>query len=172
MLTKDRVVNLVAVRLKSTRLPGKALLLLQGKPVLGHLMDRVSRSNIPEKTVICTSTHSQDDAICEFAMTNNSSFFRGHPENVLLRFIEAAEEHSASHIVRITGDNPLTDPFLIDEMIEKHKNYTGSTVAEHVLKNWDKILPQLVKVYPKDYRRVIEEANHIRKADQAAVTKK
>ena len=120
MLTKDRVVNLVAVRLKSTRLPGKALLLLQGKPVLGHLMDRVSRSNIPEKTVICTSTHSQDDAICEFAMTNNSSFFRGHPENVLLRFIEAAEEHSASHIVRITGDNPLTDPFLIDEMIEKH----------------------------------------------------
>ncbi len=69
----------------------------------------------------------------------------------------------------------LDDPAEIKEvrtLIEKHKNYTGSTVADNILKNWDSVLKQFVKVYPKDYRRVIEEANHIRKEDQAAVTKK
>lgn len=106
--------------MKSLRLPGKALLSLVGRPVLWHLMERVLRARHPSKTVICTSTDKGDDPIVDFAKENNYEVFRGHTEDVLSRFIEVAEMHRAHHIVRITGDNPLTDPELIDKMIEFH----------------------------------------------------
>jgi spore coat polysaccharide biosynthesis protein SpsF len=120
MYTESKVVSLIAVRLKSTRLPQKALLPLQGKPVLWHLADRVGRATIPQETVICTSTVQEDDPIAGLAKEYGFPIFRGSPENVLLRFLMAGEEQGADHIVRITGDNPLTDPFLIDEMIKLH----------------------------------------------------
>jgi len=119
-LRKVKIINAVAVRMKSRRLPGKALLPLCGKAVLWHLIDRVGRAKVPDQTVICTSQLKGDDKIEEFARKNNFAVFRGHPDNVLLRFIEAAEVHGADHVVRITGDNPLTDPDLIDEMCRLH----------------------------------------------------
>ncbi len=128
-----RIINLVAVRMKSSRLPGKALLEIAGKPVLGHLMERVERAEMPFKTVICTSTVEQDDKLAEFAANRGYSLFRGHPDNVLARFIDAARMYGARHVVRITGDNPLTDPKLIDAMCKKHLEesadytYTEST---------------------------------------------
>ncbi len=70
---------------------------------------------------------------------------------------------------------PLIDPVEIKEvrtLIGKHKDYTGSTVAESVLENWEKVLPQFVKVYPKDYRRVIEEANKIKSEKSQEVVNK
>ena len=60
---------------------------------------------------------------------------------------------------------PVQDPKDILELrylIEKHVKYTQSTVAENVLKNWDSVLPQFIKVYPRDYRRVLEEAEAIK----------
>jgi len=123
-----KIINAVVVRMKSRRLPGKALLPLCGKAVLWHLIDRVGRAKVPDETVICTSQLNEDDKLEEFARKNNFVVFRGHPENVLLRFVEAAEEQNADHIVRITGDNPLTDPILIDEMshlhIQENADYT------------------------------------------------
>lgn len=116
----DRVAVLVAVRMKSTRLPGKSLLPLEGKPVLWHVMDRVKRASIPCKAVLCTSTVPEDDPIEVFARKNNFDFYRGHPENVLERFIGAAMEFGIDHLVRVTGDNPLTDPWFIDEMSRVH----------------------------------------------------
>ena len=120
MYTESKVVSLIAVRLKSTRLPQKALLPLQGRPVLWHLVDRIGRAKIPQEKVICTSTVKEDDPIAGFAEEYGFPVFRGSPKNVLLRFLKAAEEYKADHIVRITGDNPLTDAFLIDEMIKLH----------------------------------------------------
>ncbi len=117
---KPIVVNLVAVRMKSKRLPGKALKTIEGKSILWHLMQRVRMAKVPVDTVICTSTLPGDDPIEVFANEYGFKVFRGHPENVLLRFIEAAEKYLADHIVRITGDNPLTDPFIIDEMVKLH----------------------------------------------------
>lgn len=114
------VINLVAARLKSSRLPGKALLKICGKPILWHVIDRVERAHIPHKTVICTSVLPSDDLIAEFADKHGLNCYRGHPDNVLRRFIDAAQMHGADHVVRITGDNPLTDPELIDEMCQLH----------------------------------------------------
>ncbi|MBL7070823.1 MAG: glycosyltransferase family protein [Candidatus Omnitrophica bacterium] len=120
MSINPKIVSLVAVRMKSVRLPGKALLPLCGRPVLWHLMGRILRARLPGKAVICTSTLEEDDPIETFAEQNDFDLFRGHPDNVLLRFAEAGEKYRAGHIVRITGDNPLTDPYLIDEMARLH----------------------------------------------------
>ena len=116
----NKILNLVAVRLKSKRLPGKALIDICGKPLLWHLMERVQRSNRVANTVICTSDLPGDDPIQEFAEKHQYTLYRGHPDDVLLRFIECADIYQAGHIVRITGDNPLTDPQIIDEMIVTH----------------------------------------------------
>lgn len=119
-LNRMHIITLVAVRLQSHRLKHKAVLHLQGKTVLWHLMGRVKRAHYPQKTVICTSRDKTDDALEAFAREHKYPIFRGEPDDVLLRFIEASEQYRADHIVRITGDNPLTDPMLIDEMIKKH----------------------------------------------------
>ncbi|MBF0380234.1 MAG: glycosyltransferase family protein [Magnetococcales bacterium] len=119
-LNSDPIINLVAVRMKSSRLPGKAMRKIMDKSVIELLMERVTKANIPFKTVICTSTIEQDDVLAKLALSKGFELFRGHPDNVLDRFIKAANKYGAKHIVRITGDNPLTDPLLIDQMCELH----------------------------------------------------
>ncbi len=52
-------------------------------------------------------------------------------------------------------------------LIEKHQRFTGSTVAQGILKEWDSAIVQFVKVYPRDYRRVLEEASEIVKQESA-----
>lgn len=111
---------LIAVRMKSRRLSGKALLPLAGRPVLWHLIDRVQRAKSIKKAIICTSTLPMDDPIADFAGEYGFLVYRGHPDNVLSRFIEAAGMYHADPIVRVTGDNPLTDSCLIDEMVALH----------------------------------------------------
>lgn len=114
-------VVLVAVRMKSRRLPDKALLPLSGKPVLAHLVERVSRARIPRAVVICTSTHPEDKTILEWASRLGVRAYAGSEDDVLDRFLKAAEVESADLVVRVTGDNPVTDPEAIDAMIQLHR---------------------------------------------------
>lgn len=122
---RDTIVNLIAIRLKSTRLARKALLEIEGKPMLWHLVDRVSRAQRPSVTVVCTSNLTDDDPIADTCRKYGFALFRGSPENVLQRFLDAANSFRADHIVRITGDNPLTDPVLIDGMCSEHLDHAA-----------------------------------------------
>lgn len=115
-----RSVVLVAVRMKSTRLPRKALLDLAGKPVLAHLIERLARAARPAATVICTSAHPDDQVLLDFAAELGVPGFAGSEDDVMLRFLGAAERERADIVVRVTGDNPLTDPAAIDGMIDWH----------------------------------------------------
>jgi len=116
----DDVVILVAVRLKSKRLPRKALADLNGKPLIIRLTERVRRARIPSEVVWCTSTHRQDDPLEELAVEHDIGCYRGSELDVMSRFIEVARERNACTVVRVTGDNPLTDPAMMDFMIEEH----------------------------------------------------
>ena len=116
----DDVVILVAVRLKSKRLPRKALADLNGKPLIISLTERVRQARIPSDVVWCTSIHSQDDPLEELAVEHDISCYRGSELDVMSRFVEVARERNASTVVRVTGDNPLTDPAMMDFMIEEH----------------------------------------------------
>lgn len=115
-----KAVTLIAVRTKSTRLPGKALVEIEDKPLIEHLIDRLKLAKIPDSILVCTSTHPDDKILVDIAKRNGVKWFTGSEEDVLDRFIKAAEAAGADVIVRTTGDNPLTDPVHIDKMIKRH----------------------------------------------------
>jgi len=109
--------GLIAVRLKSSRLSKKALLDLGGKPLLVRLYERVTQSKLMDRVIVCTSTHSEDDEIARIAREYGIDCFRGDEVDVMKRFLDCIALHPSQNIVRITGDNPLTDPEVIDELI-------------------------------------------------------
>lgn len=115
-----KAVILIAVRTKSARLPRKALAEIEGKYLVEHLIDRLKMTKIPESIIVCTSTHPDDKILVDIAKRNEVKWFTGSENDVLSRFIGAAEAMDADIIVRTTGDNPLTDPVYIDRMIEHH----------------------------------------------------
>lgn len=116
-----KTVILIAVRLHSKRLPGKALLRLGGKTLLEHLIDRLRLAEVPDDLVVCTSIHEDDRRIVELAKAIGVKWFAGSEDDVLDRFIRAAEREGARTIVRVTGDNPLTDLEIMDGMIRHHR---------------------------------------------------
>ncbi len=111
---------LVACRMKSQRLPRKALLPIVGIPLIDHLLERVKSAKLPIGIVLCTSTHPEDVVLEEAAIRQQVHFFKGSEEDVMGRFIAAAELFKFDAVVRVTGDNPLTDPEYIDRLIQSH----------------------------------------------------
>lgn len=114
------VVVTVAVRLKSSRLPRKGLADLAGKPLILRLQERLLGAKTPESIVWCTSTAAGDDPLEVIARENNIPIFRGDELDVMSRFLAVARERKAHTVVRVTGDNPLTDPEALDQMVEEH----------------------------------------------------
>ena len=110
-------VAIIQARMSSTRLPGKVLLPLNGKPVLGHVVDRVRQAQYIEKVVVATSTQSEDGALASWCEENGIDCYRGSLQDVLARYYAVARTTGAEHIVRITGDCPLIDPLIIDACI-------------------------------------------------------
>ena len=80
---KDKKVNaIIQARMGSTRLPGKVLLDLAGKPVLKHVVDRLSYSKYIDNIIVATSNKAKDNEIEKWAIDNNIKFYRGSEENV------------------------------------------------------------------------------------------
>jgi spore coat polysaccharide biosynthesis protein SpsF len=112
-----KIVAIVQARMGSSRLPGKVLMDLGGETVLARVVRRARRSRLTHATVVATTEMSGDDAVVKECQRLGVSCFRGMGENVLHRYYHAALEHSARLIVRLTADNPLVDPDLIDETV-------------------------------------------------------
>lgn len=117
---KLRVGILVAVRMKSERLLGKALLKIEDRVALEHLIDRLKLVKLADSLVICTSTHPDDRVLIDLAKEKGIKWFAGSEEDVLDRFIRAAELEKADIVVRATGDNILVDPLHVDKLIKYH----------------------------------------------------
>jgi len=105
----------------STRLPGKVLMPLAGRPALFHTIERVQRANLINEIVIATSTLPQDDIIEKEAAFIHIKTFRGSEGDVLERYYLAAKEANADTVVRVTSDCPLIDPAVLDQLIELFK---------------------------------------------------
>ena len=111
---------LIAARLKSRRLRKKAILKLFDEPLIIKLIQRLKKSKFTNKIVVCTSTHEEDLELCRLLEKNSIAFYQGDEMDVMSRFIDVAKDLNAKTIVRVTADNPLTDPEIMDEMIESH----------------------------------------------------
>ena len=108
---------IVQARMASTRLPGKVMLAAAGKPLLGHVVERLSFSTTLGKIAVATSTDERDDIIAGFCNAQNIPVFRGSIDDVLDRYYQASKHLGLDVIVRITSDCPLIDPMLVDEMV-------------------------------------------------------
>lgn len=115
----------ITVRIKSTRLPRKALLEIEGKSTIEHLIDRVKTARRPDLVVLCTSIHPDDNVLVDVARRNGIEAFRGSPEDKLDRYLQAARKYGIDFIVNVDGDDILCDPELIDRAIEHFKK-TGA----------------------------------------------
>lgn len=111
-----RVLIVVSARMRSSRCPGKAVAPLAGRPLLTHLLERVSSLGGPERVVLATSVDPGNDELVELARQSGVAAFRGDEDDVLGRYLEVARRWNASHVVRVTGDNPLTDLPLIESL--------------------------------------------------------
>jgi glutamate-1-semialdehyde 2,1-aminomutase/spore coat polysaccharide biosynthesis protein SpsF len=101
----------------STRLPGKVLADIGGKPMLAQIVSRLERSRLIDDVIIATSDSSVDDPIAALATQRDLKTFRGHECDVLDRYYRAARHTEADIIVRVTGDCPLIDPEIVDRVI-------------------------------------------------------
>jgi spore coat polysaccharide biosynthesis protein SpsF len=113
-----RIVAIIEARMASSRLPGKVLLEVNGKPILGHLIARLRTVPSIDEIVLATTTNSSDDQLVSFAINSGIKHFRGSEEDVLERVIGAAEFVKAEIIVEITGDCPIIDPEIVEQAIQ------------------------------------------------------
>ena len=111
------ILGVIQARMASTRFPGKVLKTLLGEPMLMRQLERVQNSKRLEKILVASSTDAADDAIEDLCKKRGFRCFRGDHEDVLDRFYRAASSQEADHVVRLTGDCPLSDPVLIDDII-------------------------------------------------------
>ena len=112
-----KVVAIIQARMSSSRLPGKVLMPLANKPVLAHIVERLSYCKMIDKIVVATTNEVSDDLVADYCDNNNIDCYRGSLEDVLDRYYQTAKIHHANPIVRITGDCPVIDPVVVDAVI-------------------------------------------------------
>lgn len=114
------ILGILQARVSSTRLPGKVLLPLVGAPMLVRQIERLQRSTMIDQLLLATSTGPEDDPLEELAKQIGLPVFRGALDDVLDRFYQAAASCNPGHVVRLTGDCPLTDPEIVDNVVRYH----------------------------------------------------
>jgi len=108
--------------MSSTRLPGKVMKPILGRPMIERQIERLRRCKRVDQLIVATSNQPEDDVLGTLCRGLGVPCFRGDLENVLDRFYQAAKPYHPKHVVRLTGDCPLADPRLIDELIDFYLN--------------------------------------------------
>jgi len=112
-----RRVAVVQARTGSSRLPGKVLMLLAGRPVLDHVVTRVSAAERIDEVVVATTDLPGDDAISDYCRDRGWTCVRGSESDVLSRYALAVRESGAGIVARVTSDCPLFSPRILDAML-------------------------------------------------------
>jgi spore coat polysaccharide biosynthesis protein SpsF len=112
-----RSIAVVQARMGSTRLPGKVLMPLAGRPVLDHVVTRVSAAERIDEVVVATSDLPGDDAIAELCEARGWACVRGSATDVLARYADAVRDSKAEVVARVTSDCPLFSPRILDAML-------------------------------------------------------
>ena len=114
----QKIVATIEARMTSTRLPGKVLLDLAGKPSLQQIVERLRRSRYVDEVVVATTDQPTDDPVAAACEKMDCACFRGSEEDVLARVLGAARSVNGELIAEITGDCPAIDWRHVDQLIE------------------------------------------------------
>ncbi len=134
------ITAIIQARMTSTRLPGKVLKTVLGKPLLEYQIERVKRSNFINEIVIATTTNESDDLIVELCKKIEIKYYRGSEEDVLSRYYEAAMENHSDIIIRLTSDCPIIDTNVMDQVIQNYIEYQDQ---------YDYVSNTLIRSYPR-----------------------
>jgi len=133
---KPKITAIIQARMTSTRLPGKVLMEVMGRPLLSYQIERLRFSKRIDKIIIATTVNKEDNQIVELCQKEGLDFHRGSEDDVLDRYYQAAKKYNAAHIMRLTADCPLISPDMCDSIagayFESNVDYirTGETFAE------------------------------------------
>lgn len=154
----------------SSRLPGKVLMNLAGKPMLSHIIERLKLCKNVDEIIVATSNLPIDSKILDQAKKDGVRGFRGDcsENDVLSRYVQAAQKYNIDIIIRITADCPLIDPVLIDNLI----NIFYKTKTDYALNCLKRTFPQGVDAeifYTKCLIKSSELSNKIEEREQVVL---
>ncbi len=117
-----KVLAIIQARMGSSRLPKKVLKEINSLPLIGILLERLSKSKKITEIVVATSKNNNNQPLVDYVKSKGFHAERGSEENVLSRFYDVAKKYNADLIVRITGDCPMIDSSIVDDVINFHIN--------------------------------------------------
>jgi spore coat polysaccharide biosynthesis protein SpsF len=141
MMDKPKIVAIIQARMASSRLPGKVLMDISGRPMLAWVIERVRLSKRIDQVVVATTQDAGDEPIVKFCLENEVACTRGSHHDVLDRFYQAAREHQADVIVRITADCPVIDPQVIDHTLSRFFEEEVDFAANRLPPPWKRTYP-------------------------------
>ena len=109
---------IIQARCGSTRLPNKILMKLNNKTIVSIILDSLKFCKMIDEIVVATTNLQKDDKVVQLVKKEGVSYFRGSEKNVLKRYFECAKINNADLIVRLTADNPIVDPIIVDKLIK------------------------------------------------------
>ena len=126
-----KIVATIEARMTSSRLPGKVLMKVLDKPILHYLVSRLKRVQSLDEIVLATTTNCTDDILVEFANNENIRCYRGSENDVMDRVVEAAKSVDADLVVEITGDCPIIDPNIVEQVVQTYINNNVDYVSNN-----------------------------------------
>jgi len=163
-MKEQRVVAIIQARMGSSRLPGKVLRDIHGKPMLAWVVERARKARSLSEAMVATTTDPADDIIEQVCRQMGIACFRGSVFDVLDRYYQAARETEADVIVRITADCPLIDPDLIDQVVERFFEEKADFAA-------NRLPPPYQRTYPIGLDVEVVSFNALQRAWQEATEK-
>ena len=136
-----RIVAIIQARMSSSRLPGKVMKDIAGKPMLSWVVERARMAKLVDEVGIATTDDPSDDGIAEFCMEMGYPVYRGSLFDVLDRYYSAAKFFQADVVVRLTGDCPVIDPQVIDHTISRFLESGVDFAANRLPPPWKRTYP-------------------------------
>ena len=153
----------IIARLSSKRVPNKNIADIDGMPMISRLYQRLEKSKLSNKIIVCTSNEKSDDLLAAHCKANNILVGRGSLDNVMERICSVADFFDVKNIIEVLGDNPFVDAELVDEAVSLFQtgeyDYVANASNDYVTGIEDDKFPTGIrvqmysKVAAKDYLR-------------------
>lgn len=141
MAARQQTVALVQARMSSSRLPGKVLKDINGKPMIAWVVERTRKAKSVDYVAVATTIDPADDAIENWCRESKTACYRGSMFDVLDRFYQAGKLYAADIIVRVTADCPVIDPQVVDETVAAFHSQDADFAANRLPPPWGRTFP-------------------------------